>query len=610
MSHAPSRSGMRRRGAAVAVALLATVLALITSTAASADSTKTFTNTAGIAVPDQGSATPYPSTIAVSGIGTQVTGLEVVLRNVNHSCSKDLDVALRGPDGKVTTLFSDNGEVAINFSDCKDLTKKSITIRDTCSDFGNSIPSGDDICIRPSDNDATGHQGDNWPDLGSEIPASNLALFNGSNPNGTWGLYVVDDSANDSGTIGSWELKITTKNSPPTVDSKVVNVNKGVAAPFTITGTDPDGDTGLTCQVPAATVSAKGTLGGSGCNRTYTAATRSSGTDRVAVKMTDPSGSVSAASDIVFNITNRVPTAKAINVTVGKGERVAIALGGTDPDPGESIALTCAPTLGLTALGRVTGSGCNVTYAAGSTVGADSFAYTVDDGFGGTAAGLVNVTVAEPSLAGCKPTDSKDARYVCRVYLDLLGRTAESAGKAYWVAQLAKAPGNRTPIIRSFQTTAEYRKKIVTNVYRTFLDRDTDKAGRDYWAEQIRKGANPDKIRSLVVGSTEFYRSSGSTSDGFAAAAYQSIYRRRATTVEITLVRTQIAAGTSRETIATRMLANVEGDTATVAGIYEQYLRRTPSGSESSSWIGLLQKGRTELAIVEAIIASNEYYNR
>jgi subtilisin-like proprotein convertase family protein len=601
---------------ALASALLVGVIAVVAGAPpAGADSTKTVANTAGIAIPDSGNANPFPSTINVSGVGTELTGLKVVLRNVNHSCTKDLDVLLVGPDGTETVLFSDNGQPAITFDGCTNLVKDAVTIDDTCPDFGNSMPGGesstDPICVRPSDNDSLGHQGDNWGSVGASAQALNLSTFNGKNPNGAWKLYINDDSDGDSGTIGSWEVQITTHNSAPTANPQVVTAYKGTSVPVTLTGTDPDGDA-LTCVVPAATTQGKGVLGGSGCNRTYTAAARTSGTDGFAFRLADPGGLQSPNTNVVFNITNRPPTATDQTVTVGRGERVAIALGGTDPDAGEGLALTCAPTLGNTTYGKLSGSGCNVTYVANNVNGTDTYAFSVADGFGGLDSAVLTINVVDPVLPGCSSTDTKNARYVCRVYLDLLGRAADPSGKAFWLRKVDADPtaAGRVGIIRKYQTTAEYNRRVVDDVYQTFLKRTPDKGGQTYWAEKVRKGTNPDELRAQVIGSNEYFTKSGGSASGFAAAIYQQVTRVPATQAEINAVVSQINAGKSRTSIAAALLATKAGDTATVQGIYERYLRRTPPASEITYWVNKLQAGTTELKLVESTISSNEYFNR
>ena len=397
-------------------------------------------------------------------------------------------------------------------------------------------------------------------------------------------------------------------NRPPTADGQAVVLQKGVPKAVALAGTDPDGQP-LTCVVPGTSQQGKVTVGGSGCARSLTAVPRSAGTDAFAFRTRDPDGLESANATVSLSIVNRPPTAVDRTVEVGAGERVAIALTGTDPDPGEGFALTCTPSTGPTALGSVSGGGCNVTYAAGDATGTDSFAFTVDDGFGGVEAGTVTVEVVEPTLPGCREGEPANARYVCRVYLDLLGRAADPGGKAFWLRKV-DAGEPRGTIIRKFQGTPEYARRVVDDVYRTFLQRNPDPSGQAYWAGKVQRGTNPDELRSQVIGSNEYWTKAGASPQSFAAALYQQVTRTPATSAQVAGIVSAIAGGRTRTSLAASVLASGAGDTATVQGIYERYLRRTPPASEVTYWVGKLQSGVTELRLIEAVIASNEYYRR
>jgi len=161
----------------------------------------TFSNPASITINDAAAATPYPSDIVVSGLGN-LTAVTVTLTGINHSFPDDIDMLLVGPQGQKAIVFSDVGGGP-------DLTGNSynITLDDAAllplPDTG-TLASG---TFQPTNSGA----GDPFPaPAPSGAAGSALSVFNGTNPNGTWSLYVVDDTAVDTGSIsGGWSLNIT-----------------------------------------------------------------------------------------------------------------------------------------------------------------------------------------------------------------------------------------------------------------------------------------------------------------------------------------------------------------------------------------------------------------
>jgi len=163
--------------------------------------TVSFTNPVAIAIPGQGSASPYPSTIEVSGMLGETAKATVTLNGLTHGFPDDVDILLVSPSGKKLVLMSDAGGG-------HSITNVHLTFNDTGADLPDSstIVSGtykatnyeltDDIFPPPAP---------------AGILGDNLAVFNGVSPNGTWALYVVDDSTGDSGIItNGWTLTLTT----------------------------------------------------------------------------------------------------------------------------------------------------------------------------------------------------------------------------------------------------------------------------------------------------------------------------------------------------------------------------------------------------------------
>ena len=82
--------------------------------------TQTFTSTGPITIPngapstDKGPANPYPSAIEVSGFtnGT-ITDVNLILTDLTHSLTHDVDILLSSSDGRQALVMSDAGDRSI-----------------------------------------------------------------------------------------------------------------------------------------------------------------------------------------------------------------------------------------------------------------------------------------------------------------------------------------------------------------------------------------------------------------------------------------------------------------------------------------------------------------
>jgi hypothetical protein len=199
-----------KRVAVIALATLGLVGGLVTAVPpASAAGPATFVNPTSITIPDSGQATPYPSTIQVSGLTTAVTDVNVVLTGYSHTCPFDVAVLVVAPTGQQSLLMADLGPGA----GCPPAVGANLTFDDAAA---SSVPYPPTTGTwKPTDGEpATGNTFPAPAPAGDTHPAS-LAAFNGIVGNGTWSLYVIDENGGDTGTIsGGWSLSVTTAPEP------------------------------------------------------------------------------------------------------------------------------------------------------------------------------------------------------------------------------------------------------------------------------------------------------------------------------------------------------------------------------------------------------------
>jgi len=157
-------------------------------------------------------ATPYPSSITVSGFaGQAVTKAAVTLYGFTHAFPSDVDILLIGPQGQKTIVMANAGgqnkysvtNLVLTFDDEAISTLPIYT----------QLVSG---TFKPTD----GYAALGYPELPFDFPfpaptansnsPTALSVFKNTDPNCAWKLFVVDDVSGDTGLIsGGWTLTLS-----------------------------------------------------------------------------------------------------------------------------------------------------------------------------------------------------------------------------------------------------------------------------------------------------------------------------------------------------------------------------------------------------------------
>jgi uncharacterized delta-60 repeat protein len=181
-----------------------------------------------LSLPSFGSADPYPSSITVSNVAGVVNKVSVRLNGFTHSYPADVDVLLVSPTGQKMVLMSDAGS---SFG----VTNLTLTFEDVATANLPELAPLTSASFKPTDYAPA----DSFAAPAPAGPyATNLAVFNGFSPNGTWSLYIVDDTDQNFGNIvNGWTLNFNTVNAAIDLAATMTSAPSAVTAPATVTFT-------------------------------------------------------------------------------------------------------------------------------------------------------------------------------------------------------------------------------------------------------------------------------------------------------------------------------------------------------------------------------------
>ncbi len=352
----------------------------------------TESNGASMTIRDNTTATPYPSSINVSGVAGPVSAVRVTLSGFSHTYPEDVDIVLVSPDGRKVALMGGvgGGNDAVNASLVFDDTATG-TIGGTVTS-GTYLPSGS-VASMPSPAPASPYAG-------------SLSEFAGGQANGLWSLYVTDAAGEDVGMIsGGWSLEIIVsepvccaENTPPAfagIAPKTVVVGRPVN--FTVTATDPvDGDAiTLTASnlPPGAVFNATGGAGSFTWNEAQPA-----GNYAPVFRAADKDGTNSITVPITVQA-NQPPVLSPIgNQTVIVDNTLEFPVLASDPVGDDAITLTALNLPPGATFTATNGSGL-FRWTNASPVGDYSMTFRAADVAGSTSEDIVVSVTDPPSFA-------------------------------------------------------------------------------------------------------------------------------------------------------------------------------------------------------------------
>ena len=172
------------------------------------------------------------------------------------------------------------------------------------------------------------------------------------------------------------------------------------------------------------------------------------------------------------------------------------------------------------------------------------------------------------------------AGYLDGVYRTALDRPVAPSEVELWASKLASG-ANRAQVAAEILGSVEARR---TKIAHWFIDHlgwgESLEFLKNYgpvaeWADRLVGGEGDSSIRSLILGSQEFYNRSGGLDATFLDALYRAVDDRPPTAAEVGVWRQYLRDGMSRETVSLLVQTAPEARRLRVARWYVEDLRRS-----------------------------------
>jgi cyclophilin family peptidyl-prolyl cis-trans isomerase len=379
----------------------------------------------------------------------------------------------------------------------------------------------------------------------------------------------------------------------------------GTAGQFTITGTHTYKEAGnFPIDVKIADVHTS-TAGGDNGGATAESTTTASVADAALSGATGGTISATAGTPlnnaVVATFNDADPNAKAGDYTA--------TINWGDGSPSTSGTVQATATTGQF---QVLGSHTYATAGSFKPFVSITDVNTAGDATPATASATATATVSTPAQVPQTPTVgptlSRNLLYVEQLFADLIG-TPPTAQQLNQFSSQLDGGASRASVVQAIQALPGYKSHRISQAYQLLGLAATTTQVSD-GVGFLNGGGKIGQLRIQIMSSAEYFRQTGGTDTGFAAAAGKAILGHTLTGGTQTHF-LQLVSNQGREA-AVRALFRTHAQEVRRVGTttqYQLYLRRAPSPTELSTQVANFTNGQTEDQLIAALVASDEYFN-
>jgi Domain of unknown function (DUF4214) len=148
--------------------------------------------------------------------------------------------------------------------------------------------------------------------------------------------------------------------------------------------------------------------------------------------------------------------------------------------------------------------------------------------------------------------------FVAQVYQNLLGRSADAAGLAYW-SNLLDQGASRQAVVLQIEQSQEYVTDEVEAVYQKMLHRQADPTGLAAFTNFLANGGTLEQVEATIAGSAEYFQTRGGGQvSGFLNALYEDALNRGVDPAGEAAFEQDLSLGVSRAAIAAAVFGSDE----------------------------------------------------